>query len=92
MLPVAVFTAGGIITTSDMKKMSWDVLWLVSGGIALGVGLSKTGLSGHLIESNPFDQFSPMLIVFLAVLLSIVMATFMSNTATANLILQLLLL
>lgn len=90
MFPVAVFTAGGIITATDMKKISWDVLWLVSGGIALGVGLSKTGLSQHIIDTIPFAEFSPMLIVSMAVLLSIVMATFMSNTATANLILPMI--
>ncbi len=90
MFPVAIFTAGQIITASDMKKMSWDVLWLVSGGIALGVGLSKTGLSHHFIESIPFGQFPPQMIVFLGVLISILMATFMSNTATANLILPII--
>ncbi|MBZ0165783.1 MAG: DASS family sodium-coupled anion symporter, partial [Candidatus Omnitrophica bacterium] len=90
LVPVAIFTAGGIITANDMKKMSWDVLWLVSGGIALGVGLAKTGLSQHLIDSIPFDQFSPLMIVTMGVLLSILMATFMSNTATANLILPII--
>lgn len=90
MVPVAVFTAGGIITASDMKKMSWDVLWLVSGGIALGVGLAETGLSGHLIASIPFDQFTPLMIVGMSVLIAIIMATFMSNTATANLILPII--
>ncbi|MCK5015044.1 MAG: SLC13/DASS family transporter [Candidatus Omnitrophica bacterium] len=90
MIPITVFTAGGIITASDMKKMSWDVLWLLSGGIALGVGLAKTGLSNHLIESIPFDQFSPLAIVAISVLFAMVMATFMSNTATANLILPII--
>lgn len=90
MFPVAIFTAGGIITANDMKKMSWDVLWLVSGGIALGVGLSETGLSEHLIASIPFDQFPPVLIVVMAVMVSILMATFMSHTATANLILPII--
>lgn len=90
MFPIAVFTAGGIITAADMKKMSWDVLWLVSGGIALGVGLAKTGLSKHLIASVPFDQFSPLAIVAMSALLAMVMATFMSNTATANLILPII--
>ncbi|MCK5260416.1 MAG: SLC13/DASS family transporter [Candidatus Omnitrophica bacterium] len=90
MIPITVFTAGGIITASDMKKMSWDVLWLLSGGIALGVALAKTGLSQHLIASIPFDQFTPWTIVAVSVLFAMVMATFMSNTATANLILPII--
>ncbi|MCA9392920.1 MAG: SLC13/DASS family transporter [Candidatus Omnitrophica bacterium] len=90
LVPVAVFTASGIITAGDMKKMSWDVLWLVSGGLALGVGLSQTGLSEHLVASIPFDRFPPHLIVCMAVMLCIVMGTFMSHTATANLVLPII--
>jgi sodium-dependent dicarboxylate transporter 2/3/5 len=33
MVPVAVFLAFGVINKEDLKKLSWDVLWLVSGGI-----------------------------------------------------------
>lgn len=87
MIPIAVFTATGIVTTEDMKRISWDVLWLVSGGIALGMGMEKSGLAMHIIDSIPFAAFSPLLIVGVATVITIVMATFMSNTATANLML-----
>ncbi len=87
MIPVAVFTATGIVTTEDMKRISWDVLWLVSGGIALGMAMEKSGLAMHIIDSIPFAAFSPLLIVGVATVITIVMATFMSNTATANLML-----
>ncbi|UXP32266.1 SLC13 family permease [Reichenbachiella agarivorans] len=87
MIPVAIFLALGIITKEDLKKMSWDVLWLVSGGIALGMALEKSGLAAHMVSSIPFDSYSPFLIVGIAVLLSNLMANFMSHTATANLLL-----
>lgn len=90
MIPVVVFTATRIITTEDLRKISWDVLWLVAGGIALGTGLEKSGLSLHLIESIPFSVLSPLTIVFLATLLTILMANFISNTATANLLLPIM--
>jgi sodium-dependent dicarboxylate transporter 2/3/5 len=54
------------------------------------VGLTKTGLSKHLIDSIPFGQFSPLAIVAVSVFFAMVMATFMSNTATANLILPII--
>ncbi len=44
LIPVAVFSLTGIINKEDLKKISWDVLWLVSGGIALGLALDQTGL------------------------------------------------
>lgn len=90
MIPVAVFLAFNIITKEDLKKLNWDVLWLVSGGIALGLALDKSGLAKHLVNAIPFDSFSPYLIVVLAAVLAMVMANFMSNTATANLLLPII--
>lgn len=87
IIPVAVFLATNIITKEDLKRLSWDVLWLVSGGIALGVGLEDSGLAEHLVNSIPFDTFAPVIIILLAAVLAAVMANFMSNTATANLLL-----
>lgn len=90
LLPVGVFSAAGIITAKDLKTISWDVLWLVSGGFALGLALAKTGLSAQIVQSIPFDSMSPLILMISAGLITSVMATFMSNTATANLLLPLL--
>ncbi|MFC2088960.1 SLC13 family permease, partial [Calditrichota bacterium] len=90
MIPVAVFSTTGILNKQDLRLISWDVLWLVAGGIALGIGMEQSGLSQHLIDSIPFESFSPYVIVLLATLLTITMANFMSHTATANLILPIM--
>lgn len=89
LIPVAVFSMFNIITKEDLKKISWDVLWLVSGGIALGVALDKSGLARNVITSIPFTNFHPLLLIAGASLLCLCMANFMSNTATANLLLPL---
>ncbi|MEP0365557.1 MAG: SLC13 family permease [Cyclobacteriaceae bacterium] len=89
MIPVAVFSALGIINKSDLKNISWDVLWLVSGGIALGLGLEVSGLAERLIEIIPFDSYSPLIIVLMVTVVAMVMANFMSHTATSNLLLPL---
>jgi sodium-dependent dicarboxylate transporter 2/3/5 len=90
MIPVAIFTTTGIISKEDLKKISWDVLWLVSGGIALGLAMDKSGLAANLVESIPFGDFSPYAIIVSACVLTVVMANFMSNTATANLLMPIL--
>jgi len=90
MIPVAVFLVTRIITADDLKKMSWDVLWLLAGGIALGLGLEQSGLAAHVIQEIPFATFSPYFIVFLATFITFLMANFMSHTATANLLLPLM--
>ena len=89
MIPVTVFVATGIITADDLKKLSWDVLWLVAGGIALGVGLGKTGLSSSLVAAIPLRETLPVIVVPAAIV-ALVMSTFMSNTATANLLLPIM--
>ncbi len=90
LIPVAVFSVTGIINKEDLKKISWDVLWLVSGGIALGLALDKTGLAQLMVNSIPFDQFSPYVVLFGAAFLCLMMANFMSHTATANLLMPIM--
>lgn len=90
MLPIAVFSITGIIGPDDLKRMSWDVLWLIAGGIALGMGLEKSGLSLHLIQMIPFSSFPPAVIAVLASLGGVFLSTFISNTATANLFLPII--
>ena len=59
MIPIAVFAITETITKEDLKKMGWDVLWLVAGGFALGLALQDTGLAKNLIGSIPFAEWSP---------------------------------
>ncbi|UAB71528.1 SLC13/DASS family transporter [Vibrio sp. SCSIO 43132] len=90
LIPVAVFSLTGIINKEDLKKISWDVLWLVSGGIALGLALDKTGLASLVVHSIPFDSFSPYIVLLGAAFLCLLMANFMSHTATANLLMPIM--
>ncbi|EGU32773.1 SLC13 family permease [Vibrio scophthalmi] len=90
LIPVAVFSLTGIINKEDLKKISWDVLWLVSGGIALGLALDKTGLAREVVHSIPFDEYSPYVVLFGAAFLCLLMANFMSHTATANLLMPIM--
>ncbi|MDN3679743.1 SLC13 family permease [Vibrio tapetis subsp. quintayensis] len=90
LIPVAIFSLTGIINKEDLKKISWDVLWLVSGGIALGLALDKTGLARLVVHSIPFDAYSPYVVLFGAAFLCLLMANFMSHTATANLLMPIM--
>ncbi|MGK5095460.1 DASS family sodium-coupled anion symporter [Deltaproteobacteria bacterium TL4] len=85
LIPVAVFVVTGIISAKELKGMDWDVLWLIAGGFALEVGLTKSGLTSHVIKSLTFDQVSPVLVLLLITLVPFAMSTLISNTATANL-------
>jgi sodium-dependent dicarboxylate transporter 2/3/5 len=87
MIPVAVFLSFGIIGKEDLKNISWDVLWLVAGGIALGLALEKSGLATRLVTLIPFAGLSALTVLAISAFVGLLMANFMSNTGTANLLL-----
>ena len=90
MIPMAVFALTGVITKKDLNAMSWDVLWLVAGGFALGVGLNATGLAAHLIKTIPFASWSPLALMVGCGIICLFMANFMSHTSTATLLVPIL--
>ena len=90
LLPVAVLTMTGIIKKNDLKEIPWDVLWLVAGGFALGVGMDKTGLAEHLVKAIPFETWPTMVTIIGSGILCLLMSTFISNTATAALLVPIL--
>ena len=90
IIPIAVFAITQVITKEDLKSMSWDVLWLVAGGFALGVALQETGLAKDMIDAIPFGTWNPTVLMIGAGFICLFMATFMSHTATASLLMPIL--
>ncbi|MBU0637628.1 MAG: DASS family sodium-coupled anion symporter [Planctomycetes bacterium] len=85
LLPIAVFTAFGIIDRHDLKKLDWDILILVAGGMTLGVAMKVSGLSEVLVASIPFNTLPPYLLLTAVIMVSLGLSNFMSNTSAANL-------
>ena len=90
MIPMAVFALTGVINKKDLNEMSWDVLWLVAGGFALGLGLQQTGLAKDLINAIPFNTWSPVVLMVGCGFICLFMANFMSHTSTATLLVPIL--
>ncbi|NAW85290.1 SLC13 family permease [Photobacterium halotolerans] len=86
LIPLTVFALTGIIGKEELKLFNWDVLWLVAGGIAIGMALDQTGLAGQLAHAIDYASLPTLLILILLSVLCWLMANFMSNTATANLL------
>ena len=88
LVPIVVLFGAGILDLSDFKQLPWDVLFMVGGGICLGVGIQQSGLTDKIITLIPtHSQFWVILSLF--AILATIMTTFMSNTATANLLIPL---
>ena len=90
MLPVGVFCACGIITRKDLEEINWSVLWMVAGGFAIGLALQETKLADHLISTIPFDTWPALLMMIGSGILCYALSNFISNTATAALLVPIL--
>jgi len=90
MIPMAVFGITGIINAKDIQMIDWSVIWMVAGGFALGLGMNSSGLAETAIESIPFGEWSPLVILIVSGLICYGLSNFISNTATAALLVPIL--
>ncbi len=88
LLPIIASFWFGLLDTNDFRKLPWDILYIISGGLALGVALKLSGLGEVLVATLPLD-ISPLIILAVAALTAAAMSTVMSNTATAGLVIPL---
>ena len=90
MLPFCIFALTGVINKRDLEQINWSVIWMVAGGFALGYGLNASGLAANAVESIPFGDFSPLLILIMGGAICYVLSNFISNSATAALLMPIL--
>ena len=90
MIPFMVFALTGVINKRDLEQINWSVIWMVAGGFALGYGLNASGLAANAVESIPFGDFSPLLILLLGGAICYLLSNFISNSATAALLMPIL--
>ncbi len=90
LIPLGVFTATGLFGKEEIKEINWSVLWLVAGGFALGYLLQDTGLAKVLINAIPFGSMSVILVLIVAGFVCYFLSNFISNSATAALLIPIL--
>jgi sodium-dependent dicarboxylate transporter 2/3/5 len=85
-LPITVFTLTGILRESDVRKLPWDVLLLLAGGLALGNGVRDTGLADWLVAALPLEDLGRLGVIFVLCYATVILSNLMSNTAAANIL------
>lgn len=91
IIPLVLFFGTGILTKEDFNNFLWTIIILAAGGLSLGRAVSSSGLL-HTIAKGITDQVQDLsvygvLVVFAALVL--VVATFISHTVAALIILPL---
>ena len=86
LLPIMLLTMLGIVSGNDVRKLPWDTLMLVAGGLSLGLAIQETGLAEYYVNLiNNYDlNLYALMIVF--ALLTVILSNFMSNTATTTIL------
>lgn len=91
IIPLVLFFGTGILTKEDFNNFLWTIIILAAGGLSLGKAVNSSGLL-HTIANAITDRVENfslygVLVVFAALIL--VVATFISHTVAALIILPL---
>ncbi len=89
LIPVVFLTLTGVVTKEDIRKLPWEVLWLVAGGISLGISMKSTGLAEWIVGSIEWSSFGTISLLIVFAVVAVLMSNFLSNTVTATLLIPL---
>ncbi|APD07163.1 low-affinity phosphate transporter PHO91 [Flavobacteriaceae bacterium UJ101] len=85
-IPIICFTMFGIVTADDVRKLPWDTLMLVAGGLSLGLAIRETGLAEHFVRQLKDVTLNFYLLVFVFAFATVIFSNIMSNTATTTIL------
>ena len=88
-IPVVALLCLQVMRGKDVQALDWPVLWLVSGGIALGTGVGASGLDEWLVGSVSWEVMGALAILAVLGLIGFGMANVISHSAAANLLVPL---
>ncbi len=89
LIAATVLAALGVLSRQDVRSIDWDVLLLMWGGLALGNALHLTGVLEYVGSLPLLRGASGWLLALMVIVGGMVFATFMSNTAAANVLVPL---
>jgi sodium-dependent dicarboxylate transporter 2/3/5 len=88
-IPIVFLTMTGVIQGGDVRKLSWDTLLLVAGGLSLGMALQETGLLKHYAHTIAGLAVSQIAFVAIFAFATMAFSNIMSHTATSTVLIPL---
>ncbi len=87
--PIVALTAFRVVEIDEIRNLPWEVLWLMAGGIALGVAMQDTGLAEWLIGLIRWDLMGAFVVICVFGFVAAGLSNFISNTVAASLLVPL---
>lgn len=90
-IPIILFFGTGLLKVDDLNNFPWNIVLLAMGGIALGKGVSSSGLLKTIATSlqQKIMGFNVFVVLIIFGILILVVATFVSHTVAALIIIPL---
>ncbi|CAI5758925.1 unnamed protein product [Candida verbasci] len=92
LIPIILFFGTGLLSTEDFNNYPWNIVILAMGGTALGKAVASSGLltTIALTIQSKVEDFSLFGITLIFGFLILVMATFVSHTVAALIVVPLM--
>ena len=91
IIPIVLFFGTGLLKADDLNNFPWAIVWLAMGGLALGKAVTSSGLLKTIAMAlqQKIMDFNAFVILLIFGLLILVVATFVSHTVAALIIIPL---
>ena len=87
MVPIVFLPMFGIIAADDVRRLPWDTLMLVAGGLALGMAIKEL-LAPYYSQFLTGMTFNPTVVMIIFALITVLFSNIMSSTATATIVIN----
>lgn len=85
-IPIIMFTMLGIINSNDIRKIPWDILMLVAGGLSLGIAVQEQGIAQYFVDQVKDFKFNYYALLLFFGIITVIFSNFMSNTAATTIL------
>ncbi|MBW3467140.1 SLC13 family permease [Arthrospiribacter ruber] len=88
-IPIVLLTLFQVIKAEDVRRLPWDTLMLVAGGLALGIAMVDVGLTDIIMEKIAALPIALVGVAVVFAIISVLISNIMSNTAASAILVPL---
>lgn len=87
LFPFVILFGLRLLRDDDLQDLGWGILFVVGGGMSLGIAMRESGLTAWIVDQLPFQAMGALGVLMVFGVVAAAMTSFISNSATANLLL-----
>jgi sodium-dependent dicarboxylate transporter 2/3/5 len=88
-IPIVLLTLFQVIKAEDVRRLPWDTLMLVAGGLALGIAMVDVGLTDIIMEKISQLPIPLVGVALVFAIIAVLISNIMSNTAASSILVPL---